>query len=161
MKKRFLLLITLLFCLSGCSQSVNNPYEIVKGTSMLSYYDTKDNIDIEGFNVLEMDLQNILDQNNSIIVNENGVIRCITITDDTVKTFRSISVGDKIEKIEHSFNHESQFNNVYLVLFNNNIEEDPDSQDKEDTWIWIAYYTDGSQITFIKIYDVLYGRAWR
>ena len=42
MKKRFLFLIALIFLLSGCSQnkyeeiSVNNPYEIAKGTSTLS-----------------------------------------------------------------------------------------------------------------------------
>lgn len=44
-----------------------------------------------------------------------------------------------------------------MVLFNANTEEDPTNQNKEDNWIWITYYTDGSQITSIQIYDVLYG----
>ncbi len=112
MKKHFLLLVTSLFFLSACSQgesnetSVNYPYEIAKDTSTLSYHDTKDNIAIDGFSVLENNLQNFQDKNNNIIVNDNGVIRCITVVDETIKTFQSISVGDGIDKIEESFNNE-------------------------------------------------------
>lgn len=164
MKKRFLLLITSLFLLSGCSHGesnetrVNNPYEIAKDTSTLSYYDTEDNIAIDGFSILENNLQNFQDKNNNIIVNDNGAIRCITVVDDTIKTFQSISVGDGIDKIEESFNNEYQSGDNYMVLFADNTEEDPTNQNKEDTWIWIIYYTDGSKITSIQIYDVLYGR---
>jgi len=167
MKKRFLLLATSLFLLSGCSSNesneinANNPYEITKGTSSLSYYDTEDNIDIDGFNVLENSLQNFQDKNNNIIIDENGVIRCIIITDETVKTFQSISVGDSIDKIEDTFEHEYKLNDYYNVIFNNNTEEDLADQNKEDDWICITYYTDGSQITAIKIYDVLYGREFQ
>lgn len=164
MKKRFLILIISVLVLSGCSQnesgkiSLNNPYEIAKETSILSYYDTEDNISIDGFNVLENNLQNFQDKNDNIIVNDDGLIRCITIIDDTVKTFKSISVGDSIDKVEESFNNEYQNGDNYMVLFADSIEENPVNQNKEDTWIWITYYTDGSQITSIQIYDVLYGR---
>ena len=48
-----------------------------------------------------------------------------------------------------------------MVIFNNNVEEDPTNQNKEDNWIWINYITDGSQITQIQIYDVKYGREMR
>lgn len=167
MKKCFLLLFTLFFMISGCSSNkpneinVDNPYEIAKGTSILSYYDTEDSIDIDGFNVLENSLRNSLDKNNNIIVNDGGAIRCITVVDDTVKTFRSISIGDEIAKIEETYNNEYRIGNNYMVLFNNDIEEDPANQKKEDTWIWITYYTDGSQITSIQIYDVKYGREVR
>ena len=105
MKKHFFFLITLLFVLSGCSKNeskeivINNPYEIAKGETTLSYYDTEDNIDIDGFNVIENTIQNFQDKNNNIIVNDDGVIRCITIIDNTVKTFKSISPGDSIDKI--------------------------------------------------------------
>lgn len=163
MKKRFWLLITSLFLLSGCSSSksneitVNSPYEIAKGASTLSYYDTEDNISINGFNVIENNLQNFQDKNNNIIVNDSGAIRCITVVDDTVKTFKSISIGDEIDKIEESFNNEYQNGDNYMVLFNANIEEDPTNQNKEDNWIWITYYTDGYKITSIQIYDVKYG----
>lgn len=167
MKKCFLLLFTLLFMLSGCALNkpneinVDNPYEIAKDTSILSYYDTEDSIDINGFNVLENSLQNALDKNNNIIVNDSGAIRCITVVDDTVKTFRSISTGDEIAKIEETYNNEYQIGNNYMVLFNNDIEEDPANQKMEDTWIWITYYTDGTQITSIQIYDVKYGKEFR
>lgn len=167
MKKHFLFLTALLILLSGCSQSkskeisVNNPYEIVKGTSTLSYYDTEDNISIDGFNIVENNLQNFQDKNDNIIFNDDGTIRCITIVDDTVKTFQSILVGDKIDKIEESFNNEYKNGNNYMVLFDDKTEQDPADQNKEDSWIWITYYTDGSKITSIQIYDVLYGREVR
>lgn len=167
MKKCFLLLITSFLLLSGCSSSksneitINNPYEITNGTSTLSYFDTEDNISMDGFNVIENNIQNFQDKNNNIIVNDSGAIRCITVVDDTVKTFKSISIGDGIDKIEKSFNNEYQIDDNYMVLFNDGIEEDPTNQNKEDAWIWITYYTDGSKITSIQIYDVLFGRESR
>lgn len=167
MKKHFLPFITLLFLLSGCSQnkseeiSVNNPYEIAKGTITLSYYDTEDNIGIDGFNIVENNLQNFQDKKDNIIVNDDGSIRCITVVDNTVKTFQSISVGDSVDKIEESFDNEYQNGDNYMVLFSDNTEEDPANQNKEDTWIWITYFTDGSEITSIQIYDVRYGSELR
>lgn len=163
MKKRFLFLIALIFLLSGCSQnkseeiSVNNPYEIAKGTSTLSYYDTENNISVDGFNIVENNLQNFQDKNDNIIVNNDGTIRCITVVNDKVKTFQSISVGDSTEKIEESFDNEYQNGNNYMVLFAGGTEQDPANPDKEDIWIWITYFTDGSKITSIQIYDVKYG----
>lgn len=167
MKKHFLPFIALLFLLSGCSQSkskeasVNNPYEIAKGSTTLSYYDTEDNIGIDGFNIVENNLQNFQDKNDNIIVNDDGSIRCITVVDDTVKTFQSISVGDSTEKIEESFDNEYQNGNNYMVLFADETEQDPANQSKEDSWIWITYFTDGSKITSIQIYDVKYGSELR
>lgn len=167
MKKYFLPFIALLFLLSGCSQSkpeetsVNNPYEIAKGAITLSYYDTEDNISIDGFNIVNNNLQNFQDKNDNIIVNDDGTIRCITIVSDTVKTFQSISVGDSIEKIEESFDNEYQNGNNYMVLFADGTEQDPANPDKQSTWIWITYFTDGSKITSIQIYDVKYGSELR
>lgn len=164
MKKHFLPFIALLFLLSGCSQSkseevsVNNPYEITKGSTTLSYYDTEDNIGIDGFNIVENNLQNFQDKNDNIIVNDDGSIRCITVVDDTVKTFQSISVGDGTEKIEESFDNEYQNGNNYMVLFAGETEQNPANPSKEDSWIWITYFTDDSKITSIQIYDVKYGR---
>lgn len=170
MKKHFLLLITSLFLLSGCSKSksnetnVNNPYEIAKGTSKLSYYDTEDDINIDGFTILECTPSNIsglVDRDDNCIIANDGKIRCIYIVDEDIITYKGISVGDSIDKIEKCFNNEHQMNDDYMVLFNNNTEEDPINQSKEDNWIRIIYFTDGSEITLIKIYDVLYGRAFK
>lgn len=163
MKKHFLTFIALLFLLYGCSQSkseeisVSNPYEIAKGATTLSYYDTEDNISIDGFNIVENNLQNFQEKNDNIIVSDDGAIRCITVINDTIKTFQSISVGDSPEKIEESFDNEYQNGHNYMVLFAGGTEEDPANPNKEDSWIWITYFTDGDKITSIQIYDVLYG----
>lgn len=53
--------------------------------------------------------------------------------------------------------HTNKNSNNCMVLFNNSIEKDPTNRNKEDTWICITYYTDGSKITSIQIYDVLFG----
>ena len=166
MKKIVLMLIISLFLLSGCSQGaqethVDNPYEIAKGTQILSYYDKEENIKISGFQVLENTLQNFQDKNNNILVNDDGTIRCITITDETVKTYQSISVGDSVSKIEDAYEYEGKTNNLYSVLFHADIEENPANQNREDDWLLIFYYTDGSQITAIQIFDVKYGREFR
>lgn len=167
MKKHFLPFIALLFLLSGCSQSkseeisVNNPYEIAKGSTILSYYDTEDSISVDGFNIVENNLQNFQDKNNNIIVNDDGTIRCITVVNNTIKTFQSISVGDSTEKIEESFDNEYQNGDNYMVLFNNVIEEDPTNVNKEDSWIWITYFINDNKVTSIQIYDVKYGREMK
>ena len=159
MKKFFLFLITSLLLLSGCSKNVNNPYELAKGTSTLSYYDTEDSINIDGFNVVENNLQNYQDKNNNILVNDDGIIRCITITDTAVKTYKGISVGDSVDRIEDAFDYESKLNDYYTVLFNGNIEENLENRNLEDNWIWINYLTDDFQIIAIQIFDVKYGRV--
>lgn len=163
MKKYFLFLIVSLFLLSGCSSNEpDNPYEIMKDTSTLSYYDKKDDIDIEGFNILENTPKNVFAKDNNIIVNDDGIIRCITIIDDTVKTFKSISVGDEIDKVEEAFEYgHKNGEGYYAVLFNGNTEEDSTSRSKEDTWLWIQYYIDDSKIELIRIYDVKFGRDFR
>lgn len=166
MKKHLLLLITSLLLLSVCSQkesdkiNVSNPYEISKDTFTLSYYDTEDNIGIDGFTILERNSSNIIglsEQNNNCIIVHDGIIRCIYIVNKDIITYKGISVGDNIDKISDTFTNINKLQDTYNVLFNGNIEEDTVSQDKEDTWIWITYYTDGSKITSIQIYDVLYG----
>ncbi|GFI15007.1 MAG: hypothetical protein HFI43_14735 [Lachnospiraceae bacterium] len=160
-EKTFLDFDSFAFLLSGCSKeiSVNKPYEIVKGTSTLSYFDTEDNISIDDFNIIENDIQDFEDINDNIIVNDDEVIRCITIVSDTVKTFQSISVGDSIDKIEDTFDYERRYTNDYIVFFADDKEEDSAIQNKEDSWIWITYRTDGSKITSIMIFDVKYGRT--
>lgn len=166
-EKTFRAFYSFTFLLSGCSQSkseeisVNNPYEIAKGTSTLSYYDTENNISVDGFNIVENNLQNFQDKNDNIIVNDDGTIRCITVVNDKVKTFQSISVGDSTEKIEEFFDNEYQNGNNYMVLFAGGTEQDPANPDKEDNWIWITYFINDNKVTSIQIYDVKYGREMK
>ena len=167
MKKKSLLFIALLFLLSGCGQkpSVDHPYEINYRGKTLSYYDTEDEIDTDVFDILENKPTNLLDnEKNTILVNEDGEIRCISILDSDIITYKSISVGDNVSKIEKSFDNvfigerSSSDATNYMVVFNgDDIEEDPTNQNKEDSWIWIGYITENSKIIMIRIYDVKYG----
>lgn len=166
MKKRLLFFILLLFSLTGCSETksqevtTNAPYEILINDTTFGYYDTKNNVPNE-FNVLKNSLSNSQSIGNNVLIDTNGMIRCISVADKTVKTYKGISVGDNINKIKNIFSCEYKIGDNYMVIFNNNVEEDPTNQNKEDNWIWINYITDGSQITQIQIYDVKYGREMR
>lgn len=167
MKKLLLLFILLLFSLTGCSETksqevtINAPYEILIDNTTFTYYDTKDNVPTE-FNVLDNSLSNSQSIDNNVLIDTNGIIRFISITDKNVTTYNQIKVGDDINKVINAFNYEYQpKDTIYSVIFNNNVEENPTNQNKEDSWIWINYITDGSQITQIQIYDVKYGREMR
>ena len=161
--KKSLLFIALLFLLSGCGQRPDHPYEINYRGKTLSYYDTEDTIDIGDFDVLEnRGLKDAWASANTILVNEEGVIRCITITDSAAITYKSISVGDDASKIDKSFGNESVLEHKegdydYVVVFNSDdIEEDPTDQNKEDSWINIHYYVRDYKIYAIQICDVQY-----
>ena len=167
MKKYLFTFIVISFLLTGCSSkteaqemTINNPYEISIGNDILSYYGNKDDIP-KSFDVLNISASNLQNDGNNILVNDENSIRCISITNEDVITYKQISVGDGISLIEDTFIHEYKIENKYIVIFNGNTEEDPTNQNKEDSWILINYITNGSQITKIQIYDVKFGSKMR
>ena len=167
MKKYLFTFIVISFLLTGCSSqtevqetAINNPYEISIDNEILSYYGNKDSIP-KSFDVLDISASNLQNDSNNVLVNNENSIRCISVTNKDVITYNQISVGDKIDLIEDAFAYEYKIDNKYMVIFNGTIEEDPTNQNKQDSWIWINYITDGSQITKIQIYDVKFGREMR
>lgn len=167
MKKYLFTFIVISFLLTGCSSktevqetTINNPYEISIDNEILSYYGNKDSIP-KSFDVLNISESNLQNDSNNVLVNNENSIRCISVTNKDVITYNQISVGDKISLIEDTFAYEHKIDNKYMVIFNSTTEEDPTNQNKQDSWIWINYITDGSQITKIQIYDVKFGREMR
>ena len=167
MKKYLFTFIVISFLLTGCSSktevqetTINNPYEISIDNEILSYYGNKDSIP-KSFDVLDISTSNLQNDSNNVLVNNENSIRCISVTNKDVITYNQISVGDKIDLIEDVFAYEYKIDNKYMVIFNGTIEEDPTNQNKQDSWLWINYITDGSQITKIQIYDVKFGRDMR
>ena len=167
MKKYLFTFIVISFLLTGCysktevqETTINNPYEISINNEILSYYGNKDDIP-KSFDVLDISASNLQNDSNNVLVNNENSIRCISVTNKDVITYNQISVGDKIDLIEDVFAYEYKIDNKYMVIFNGTIEEDPTNQNKQDSWLWINYITDGSQITKIQIYDVKFGRDMR
>ena len=167
MKKYLFTFIVISFLLTGCysktevqETTINNPYEISINNEILSYYGNKDDIP-KSFDVLDISASNLQNDSNNVLVNNENSIRCISVTNKDVITYNQISVGDKIDLIEDAFSYEYKIDNKYMVIFNGTIEEDPTNQNKQDSWLWINYITDGSQITKIQIYDVKFGREMR
>lgn len=167
MKKYLFTFIVISFLLTGCSSktevqetTINNPYEISIDNEIVSYYGNKDSIP-KSFDVLDISTSNLQNDSNNVLVNNENSIRCISVTNKDVITYNQISVGDKISLIEDTFSYEYKIDNKYMVIFNGTMEEDPTNQNKQDSWLWINYITDGSQITKIQIYDVKFGREMR
>ena len=167
MKKYLFTFIIISFLLTGCYSktevqeiTINNPYEIAIGNELLSYYGNKVNIP-KCFDVLDISINNVQNQSNYVLVNNENSIRCISITDKDIITYKQISVGDNTNLIEDAFSNEYKIDNDYMVIFNGITEEDPTNKNKKDDWIWINYITDGSQITKIQICDVKFGSEMR
>lgn len=167
MKKYLFTFIVISFLLTGCSSktevqetTINNPYEISIDNEILSYYGNKYSVP-KSFDVLDISASNLQNDSNNVLVNNENSIRCISATNKDVITYNQISVGDKISLIEDTFDYEYKIDNKYMVIFNGTIEEDPTNQNKQDSWLWINYITDGSQITKIQIYDVKFGSEMR
>lgn len=165
MKKYFATLIILLLFLTGCSSEkeqnaiINNPYGISIKDEILSYYDAESQINKDEFEIFNDGLKAMQNTTNNIIVTDQyEKIRCISITDSKIITYGQIAVGDSIEKVIDTFGNEYKINdNDYCVLFNEGQEEDPMSEQKDDSWIWINYLTENDTIVRIQIYDVKFG----
>ena len=166
--KRLFIISLLLFTLTGCSkQKVNYPYEILSSNKILTYYDEKEKFSNNfsvlniGNNFLDSWQKSFHDKKNNIVINSNGELRCISIENKSTKTYKNISVGDSISKIEESFLYENTIGDFYCVLFDENSEEQNQLSDQniKDNWIWINYLTENSKITNIVIYDVKFGRT--
>lgn len=162
MKKIYITLSLLLLFLCGCSSTqVNNPYEICVKNEIFSYYNNKEDIP-EFFNVLDISIKNHQDENNNVLVNQDGKIRSISIVDKNITTYKQISVGDNISKVQNNFSNVYTVDDIiYTVTFDGNIEKDNKSTDKKEDWIYINYITKDSIITRIVIYDAKYGSEMR
>ncbi len=164
MKRKLLLLGTLLMLLSGCAGNkagVDNPYEIAKGKSTVSYYDAGDSIELDGFEILERESENViglLSRDSSCIIVRDEQVRCIYIVDEDVVTYNQIAVGDGVDKLESTYDNIEPFQlsktaSSYITAFDDGVQVDPDSEDMEEDWIRIIYYVEDSRITAIQICD--------
>ena len=96
-----------------------------------------------------------------LVINKSNEVRCITITSADVITYNSISVGDKISKVESQYSYETDIGNAISVALSGNREVEPTSQDKPENTMWINYFHDEDKITKITIYDVVYGEKMK
>lgn len=172
MKKLLLLFVSSILLLSGCqglsANAVTNPYEIKIGSKILSLYDdTKETFEDNGFEVLEL-LDDYFElENNNIVYRdytENNEVCHISICDTGITTYKSISVGDDVKKLEQAFSKlhgedDHGFPGEYIVFFNSKGEEVNSSKDwdENERGSSIHYLTDDdSKITRIYITDVKY-----
>ena len=65
-----------------------------------------------------------------LVLNKSNEVRCITITSADIITYNSISVGDKISKVESQYSYETDTGNAISVALSGNREVEPTSQDK-------------------------------
>ncbi len=159
MKKHLLLFISSILLLSGCgnlsADSVVNPYELKSGSELLSLYGEKETFGENGFEVFDYESDLIRTPEINGIVAARNDISSINICDENVITYKSISVGDDISKVENAFEYEYQnYDSSYLVLFNDKNEEvDINSIDSQnnDITVTITYLFEDTKIKRIII----------
>lgn len=167
MKKILILIImSICFLLIGCGSSnisISMPSEVIIGNQTLIYNDENKNFDFKDFKIYNKPLKAAQDnKENSVVVNKDNKIRCISIVDKTIKTYNNISVGDSYDKIKKLYNNLFNMDNIYSVLFNGTMEDNLLNKEKNDNWIIINYIIDDdNNICRILIYDVKYGRESR
>jgi len=145
---------------------VHNPSDILVNGKTLRYSDTKETVQKILGNGLNEELffrdGFSYGDNIHIIYSADNLIRVLKITDNKVKSFNNISVGDTVDKIKDKYKYEAEQDNLYMVLFNNGKEVNPFEENKSDNWIWINYQIDDNdKVEYIIIYDVLFGQKMR
>ena len=143
MKKVCLSLIALLMLTTGCGKSSLNANQIQYKSKTLEYGTS--NID-----------DVFLDSGIDLTLNDSNQIRSITITNEDVKTFNNLSVGDKITKVQSDYKYETEVGDMISVTLYNNNEIDAMKDDKPEDTIYINYFCNNDVIEKIQIYDYTY-----
>lgn len=148
MKKLYLFLFGFLLIMTGCSKSSLNANQIKYKEKILTYNTSEIN-DV------------FFDNGIDIVLNDANEIRSIAITNEDVKTFNDLSVGDKISKVKSKYQYETEYSNtVFAIIYDNN-EIDIANEDKPEEAIYINYFYDNDIITKIQIYDSIYAKKMR
>lgn len=148
MKKTSLLLLLSMLAASGCGKSGLTAGQISYSGKTLTYGENK--VDDAFFT-----------DGVELTLNNDNEVRSITITNKDVKTYKDISVGDKIEKVQFNYNYENEMGDNIFVTINGNEEIDPKTENKPVDTIYINYYYDNDTITKIAIYDATYATTMR
>lgn len=152
MRKILLLFISFLLLLSGCgnqpANTITKPHQIKVNSEILSLYDNPAKFEENYFEIFQYDdYPSDHSPVDSIIINQHHIYS-ISIVDETIITYKSISVGDDIDKVKDSFVYgQTLGSESYMVTFNNKNEEvDIDiSNEKsyEGTYSILYEYYDG------------------
>ena len=112
MKKILLLFTSSILLLSGCgnqsASNISNPYEIKVDSEILSIYDDQTKFEDNGFETFysgislsdDNDFAGFISYKDNRILIDNNAVSTITIYDENITTYQSISPGDDSSKIE-------------------------------------------------------------
>lgn len=176
MKIIAVLLVMSCCCFGACSKQVElSPSELAIGKTVVTYDIAQEDMETklkdytvtkdEGYAATYRDSLSsyIVEKDDEelfmYITNEIGFVRAFRVKNEAVRTYKDIAVGDSIEKVKDAFEYEFESDvDVYSVLFNGNIEVDPEEDYKKNSRLWINYKYEDDIIISIRIYDVKYGR---
>ncbi len=148
------------FFLNGCSgvslnkAEVKLPTEICVKNKILSYYDDADDFEKCGFSVGENFLD-VLPAHNTVIASNDGKVRLIVIEDNSISTYKNITVGTSKKEIEDTFQFEIvDAGDSYDVLFDGDVEVDSKKPERDNDFIWISYSFENDVVSRILICDM-------
>lgn len=162
MKKSAALVATLsAFVLCGCGSEPEGlkPYEWSLDGTVMSYYDSAEEIDGDICQKYESYFDGAQsDSTTWVTTNADGEIRAFITEDSSVVTYKDISVGDALSTIEDVFSYEEAYaDNCYIVYFDGKKEMNAEEAESKEDWILITYFAEEGIITEISIYDGVFG----
>lgn len=143
----FINTIILSIFLLGCNKEINTDTSI--NANQISYHGK-----ILTYNTTNID-DDFFTDGIDFFINKDNQIRSIKITNQTVKTYKNISVGDPVSKTQSSYNYEEKIGNIIFVTINGDTEIPTDSE-KPDDAIYINYVCKNNTIESITIFDNKY-----
>ena len=94
---------------------------------------------------------------NWIVSKDEDEIRSFCTRDNSVVTYKGISVGDKVSVVEDAFSYEQGIGESYNVYFDGTMEVDIEEHGYEDELIVLYYYVEDGVIEEIYVMDGLFG----
>ena len=146
------LYVSILFLfLTGCNKKINTDNQIKANQIVYKQktltYNTSD-IDEVFFN-----------DGIDLVINKENNVRSINITNNEVETYKNISVGDPLSKLQSSYEYEEEMgSNVFVVIDGEN--EIPAISEKSDDSIYINYTCENNKVMSITIYDSKYASTF-
>lgn len=161
-KKRSIPVIVLIsvlgLCACGGKEKELQPHEWRMDGKVLSYYGGTKELDKETCPIYDDYISGAMsDSMNWIVSKDEDEIRSFCTRDNSVVTYKEISVGDKVSVVEDAFSYEQGIGESYNVYFDGTMEVDIEEHGYEDELIVLYYYVEDGVIEEIYVMDGLFG----
>lgn len=149
-----------LFMICGCGNKEKDlqPHEWIMDGKVVSYYDSTEDINEKICPIYDEYISGAMsDSMNWVVSREDDEIRSFCTQDNSVVTYKGISVGDKVSVVEDTFSYERGIGESFNVYFDGTTEVDIEEHGYEEELLVLYYYVEEDIIKAIYVMDGLFG----